>query len=295
MPCTHPILLRIPGRFHLVENRLTDLYEVPCGKCADCRIKRTKQWSLRCLMEFGYHKKASFITLTYDEKFLPFNCGVPTLVPKHLTDFFKRLRKYFDDGTVKYFSCGEYGTKFKRPHYHAIVFGVGFEDIEIVRKCWKYGFISSLPVNPATCSYVAGYCQKKLFGDLGKIEYQYKVPPFQRSSINLGLQFLIDNFNKILEDGSIKVFGHSYPIPRYFWNKFKDQEFLNKVGINFSSTYFNSIKNNFIDHFLVARDIRYRKMGFNSLPSSKFMQRELDQHNINLVHRLELSNRDKEF
>ncbi|EBW8988162.1 hypothetical protein BXL21_24545 [Salmonella enterica subsp. enterica serovar Enteritidis] len=44
-----------------------------------------------------------FITLTYNDENLPEG---GTLVRKHLTDFFKRLRKHFTGRTIRYFACG---------------------------------------------------------------------------------------------------------------------------------------------------------------------------------------------
>lgn len=38
----------------------------------------------------------------------------------------KRLRKSLHPQTVRYFHCGEYGTNYGRPHYHALLFGQDF-------------------------------------------------------------------------------------------------------------------------------------------------------------------------
>lgn len=58
-------------------------------------------------------KNASFVTLTYDNDSLPGDSG---LHKEDFQRFMKRLRKY-SGYDLKYFACGEYGGRFKRPHY----------------------------------------------------------------------------------------------------------------------------------------------------------------------------------
>ena len=81
--------------------------------------------------------------------------------------FMKRLRKRFSN--VRYFMCGEYGDLFKRPHYHAILFGLDFPDkqlhkikdgmryytSDILHDLWPSGFNVISDVTFDTCAYVA--------------------------------------------------------------------------------------------------------------------------------------------
>ena len=48
----------------------------------------------------------------------------------------KRLRKKKganQNQPIRYYQCGEYGDKFGRPHYHAILFNTNFRDREIIQ------------------------------------------------------------------------------------------------------------------------------------------------------------------
>jgi len=92
---------------------------VGCGQCIHCRANRRREWVLRILLELEKHEFNTFLTLTYDDVHLP---GDQSLQPKHLTDFFKRLRKKVEY-PIRYYAVGEYGEETERPHYHIALFG----------------------------------------------------------------------------------------------------------------------------------------------------------------------------
>jgi len=66
--------------------------EVPCGRCIGCRLERSRQWAMRCVHESSLYDDNCFITLTYDDEFLP---AGGTLVKRHFQLFIKRLRKRY--------------------------------------------------------------------------------------------------------------------------------------------------------------------------------------------------------
>ena len=124
--CTTPITLR---------KGTPDSMTVGCGRCMPCFIKYCNQWAFR----FSIHAAANpvywCITLTYNNKHLPtIRDGSKiymTLIRAHVTNFMKQVRNKHNKRyknkrkpPVSYIVCGEYGDQFKRPHYHAIVFGV---------------------------------------------------------------------------------------------------------------------------------------------------------------------------
>lgn len=196
--------------------------EVPCGQCWSCRLARSREWATRLVKEsldWPEHERL-FITLTYNNENLPTDEGL------HIEDyqsFMKDLRYHFSTETptgrkykkIKYFHCGEYGQTCKtcglsypfhqesksgkeytacttwvkglgRPHYHAILFGVTFDDLETFKRTqsgeliykskkldaiWKKGFCSIGQVSFESCAYVSRYIMKKITGDNAKEHY----------------------------------------------------------------------------------------------------------------------------
>lgn len=193
----------------------------------DCRIKRTAEWSTRILHELPYWDTASFVTLTYDEEHLPdleiVREDTPvilpgTLVKKDLINFFRRLK---EDRKIKYFACGEYGdeTKTMRPHYHAIIFGVHPIEKELILDNWKYGLVDLGTVTPKSAKYVASYIQKKLNGQMAEEKYGGRQPPFQLQSRGIGLQYALDNAERLRQKGFVSLDGHKVGVPRYYQKK----------------------------------------------------------------------------
>lgn len=182
--------------------------------------------------------KLGFVTLTYSEEFLP---EYGTLVKKDVSIFFKDLRTDLGERKIRHFTCGEYGSKTNRAHYHSVVFGLKDteEDRRLVFENWKkcdYDYFFGRKwkkcygtVTPDSCSYVAGYCQKKKFGHEAKALYEDKnrIPPFQIQSQHLGEQYFLDNYEKIVRDGYILYGGKKCSIP---------QTFKRKYNLNFSDT-----------------------------------------------------------
>lgn len=120
------------------------------------------------------HEENCFLTLTYDPEHLPEN---NTLVKAHFQKFMKRFRKYIYPKKIRFFHCGEYGSKTQRPHYHAIIFGYDFPDKEVYRKTelghtlwtsktldsiWTLGHAWIGTVTFESAAYVARYVIEKI-------------------------------------------------------------------------------------------------------------------------------------
>ncbi len=136
-------------------------YTHACGQCMPCRVNKKSEWTTRILWESQAHDYSSFCTLTYSPEQLP----QEGLRKSDLQGFFKRLRSRLDYAKktpIRYYACGEYGEKTKRPHYHAILFGLPHSELEEVEQSWKLGFSQLSEFNPARAAYVARYTMKKL-------------------------------------------------------------------------------------------------------------------------------------
>ena len=109
----------------------------PCGQCLHCRINRSRMWQHRILLEDSVSDRSCFVTLTYNEENLPKDRSL------NIEDYqkFLKLLRYFTKRKIRYVLVGEYGKKDERPHYHAILFGVGEDESEVIEKSWKKGFI----------------------------------------------------------------------------------------------------------------------------------------------------------
>ena len=191
---------------------------VPCGRCIACRINKQQEWSVRMLYELEVAKKAVFATFTYSNEFLPADLS---LRPDDLMLFWKRLRKRLDR-KIKYFACGEYGGRFGRPHYHAIIFGMDIlddDDMASLRASWPFGFVHCGTATVQSMKYVAKYIFKKYGGDREVSEYDGRVTPFQRVSKGIGLTFALKEGDKIKQRLFVSVNGAKVPVPRYFRSK----------------------------------------------------------------------------
>lgn len=206
MQCIKPVLLNVKG--------YGGLY-VPCGKCIGCRISRAREWALRLVHELESHDCASFFTLTYSDEFLPDNKSIS----KHeLQKFFKRLRRDIEPKRIKYFACGEYGERFGRPHYHAIIFGIGSSD-PVVQANWPFGTVKGGTVTYNSTRYVADYIGKSYSGQLGYDVYTSKglEIPFRISSNGLGKNWALANTSRFKEGSAVLTLrGVRHGLPKYY-------------------------------------------------------------------------------
>ena len=53
-----------------------DYIEVPCGRCINCRINRTREWTMRLIQESDSWTNTIFVTLTYQDTALPVDSGL---------------------------------------------------------------------------------------------------------------------------------------------------------------------------------------------------------------------------
>lgn len=221
-------LLRKCDYANIVEKYGDNFVWIPCGKCDSCIEQRTKSWAIRCTLEAAQYEDNCFLTLTYNNQCVPKG----GLQKKEFQKFIKALRNKYGAG-IRYFGCGEYGSKYDRPHYHIIVFNFFPKDAEPVKydavtQCiyyrskelqslWKFGFVSIGEVTYNSCAYVARYCQKKI-KDMGIVRQNPEFSLMSRRP-GIGQKYFEDHYDSLINTDRIyinindKVFFSSF---RYF-------------------------------------------------------------------------------
>jgi len=161
---------------------------VPCGVCYECLQKKRADWTFRLMSQVLHSKSAYFCTFTYADLTSKY------LKKSDLQNYFKRLRHV--ESKIKYFAVGEYGTKTKRPHWHAIIFNA--MDKNNLTDKWKGGFSQIAPANRATIHYVTGYLLKQGEYELVGMVFQKKdrenmeYKPIMMCSKGLGAEYAKD-------------------------------------------------------------------------------------------------------
>lgn len=220
---------------------------IPCGRCIGCRIERSRQWALRCQHESSLYDENCFITLTYNDDNLPTNRSVNVRV---LQLFIKRLREHYSPRKIRYYACGEYGAKTMRPHYHALIFNLDFEDkkpwkkirdntvytSEKLQSIWGLGFCSVGALSFQSSAYVARYIMKKVTGPLAQEHYEWtdpntgeiyqRLPEFNTMSTQpgLGRKWLEKYETDVFPSDEVIVEGRQLRVPNYYNNYKKQKE-----------------------------------------------------------------------
>lgn len=204
---------------------------VPCGRCIGCRLAKAASWGGRILAELeSWPTESSFVTFTYDDDHLP---DGGNLRERDMQLFFKSFRKFLGSWPLRYFYAGEYGSKTRRPHYHAILFGYMPDDLVLYKRTshgplflsheleskWKLGQVVVGRVMFESAAYVASYTLDKLHGDRADAVYGNGwVPEFARMSRRpgIGLGYAFDNVERLSFRDQLGIApGRHIPIPRY--------------------------------------------------------------------------------
>lgn len=217
-----------------------------------------------------------FVTLTYRD---PIECTPDQVEGKHhIPDdwnlkkrdvqlFLKRLRKEFSDRKIRYYHCGEYGyrcihgldlKKVKcpmcnvgRPHYHACLFNVRFDDLESfstsrstgepiytskkLESLWKKGFVQVGDLTVQSAGYTARYCLKKVTGKpqeehYTRIELDGTItklePEYATMSNGIGKEWYEKYKGDVFPSNQVPVPGEEpYPqVPRYYDEKLRVED-----------------------------------------------------------------------
>lgn len=237
-----------------------DKYNVvyaPCGKCEACQENRINEFQLRVSHELeSYNYEACFITLTVNDENMESIFPNRELTHRPFQLFMKRLRKELDKQGKKitYLMCGEYGSKYNRPHYHAVIFGWNpdlsdlrlverkqhytISSSKLIEKCWPYGFNTVGTANIHSGSYLAKYVIKQTkdwndylydidvdTGEVCNYKRPYLVYPRSKQNGGLGYRWYRKNAEEIFEQGYIQGsrIEIKQTIPRYYKRKFEEE------------------------------------------------------------------------
>lgn len=215
---------------------------LPCGKCLGCQLDHARGWSVRCVHEGQMRGSCCFATLTYEGEHLP---PGGDLCFEDVRLFLARVRKRFGEG-VRYFGCGEYGTKKLRPHYHLVFFGLDFDDrvpfgksrsgvpydtSETLSRLWGKGFATVQDFTRECGEYVARYTMKKrpqggafadrlLRWDDDGVQYQVR-PEFLMMSRGkrfggIGREWALKFKSDWFPSDFVVLNGQRYQVPRFY-------------------------------------------------------------------------------
>jgi len=250
MPCYHPLsaFQCADGSIVFYESKRHDTVKslsLLCGQCVGCRLERSRQWAIRCMHEAQMHTQNCFITLTYDDAHLPSDRSL------HYRDFqlfIKRLRKRYPGRRIRYYMAGEYGENFGRPHWHACIFGLDFDDKKLWKRTsansllyrsenlellWPFGYSSIGDVTFESAAYVARYIMKKVTGKNAAEHYQEidpdtgeitnRTPEFTKMSLKpgIGYEWYKQYTSDVYPHDYVVVRGKKVKPPKYYDKKYK--------------------------------------------------------------------------
>lgn len=274
MRCFHPITAYKTDNGDVIfhdRNGRDRCLQIRCGQCIGCRISRSEDWAVRCVNEKSLYDSSVFLTLTWDDKKMEaLKRSTPiSLDHRPFQLFMKRVRKarevMFVDveefasrpgrqwkrhavcvhrPRMSYYMCGEYGEQLRRPHYHALVFGLEFLDKQVIRtnpftlwrsaeleRLWPFGYSSIGAVTLETAQYVAGYVVDRKTGkdadahysvvDVRTGEVTNLAPEYGRMSLRpgIGSRFFERYHSEVSVRDSAVVNGKEYKPPKYYDKK----------------------------------------------------------------------------
>lgn len=241
MPCTRPrsasqVARGAPLNWSKKKyNPKHRVFQLPCGKCIDCRLRYGRTWAIRCMHEAEMHRESIFLTLTYNDEHL----GENRLDYRDFQDFIREVRRQSPGSEISYIVAGEYGKKSKRKYWHAIIFGFRPRDAShkyttdrgdkvssssLLDEIWGRGNTEFGAVTLLSAGYVARYSAKKLVH--GNDDQHCYSPIFKVSSkYAIGKRWIERNWRGVFDKGFILgQDGTKNAIPRYYEKWFEKEK-----------------------------------------------------------------------
>lgn len=245
--------------------------DIPCGHCIGCRLDKSREVANRCSVELSYYQYNYFVTFTYNDDHLPTREYIDeesgeiltsqTLDKRDFQLFMKRLRQAeeeYTDEKIRFYMCGEYGSKSFRPHYHAILFNTFIPDLipykmneqgqmlytsEWLNKLWitpekdiynrpkgNMGFVVVGEVDWECIAYVARYTTDKLYGKLDFIYEKFNIEKefaLMSRRPGIGRRFYEEHKQEIETQSQWYISGRNgarpFTLPRYYRMLYADE------------------------------------------------------------------------
>lgn len=161
--------------------------------------------------------------------------------------FMKRFRERIDV-PIRMVYCGEYGSKTKRPHFHAIIFGYDFmyadKSVSLFKKnkngdcLWNSPFLNELwgkghclsgAVTWQSSAYTARYIMSKVTGQ-DAADHYWNIDPVTGEKLNrivpeffqpstkygIGSEFFWNYWQEVYQSDFVVVDGRKYKPPRFY-------------------------------------------------------------------------------
>lgn len=206
-------------------------------KCVGCQETYARSWAVRAWHESQCHDDNCFITLTFNDKYVP-----KELDHRFWQLFMKRFRRKISQ-PVSFFMAGEYGSLNFRPHFHACIFGYDFHDRVLfsvsndvrlytsaaLASLWSdpktgesYGFSSVGDVTFESAAYIARYVGKK--AGRSAAELDGRKPEYSKCSLKrpIGKEWISAYLSSVFPDDSVTMQGGRKVKPPRYYDKFLD-------------------------------------------------------------------------
>jgi len=249
MACSHPRSIRFKQFRTDMQGRPVASFPADCGKCLSCLKKRKSHWSYRLQNEKDRSFSAYFVTLTYDNKYVPIGNNGTTHNFNDHKEFIKQL-KFYEDPVIlserkeisleelqrerdkiklgpdrpgiKYFGVCEYGGQTGRTHWHYLLFNI--VDTGSINAAWPMGRVHIDECNINTIDYTLKYMLKNeedRDDDNRERSKSFMSKGIGESAANESfLKFISQTDNNTLGTARGSIIG----IPRYYRKKFLTEE-----------------------------------------------------------------------
>lgn len=303
----NPIRVLGPVTFFNQKLNMPGLLQLPCGSCVGCRLTYSKGWAVRNCHEAQVHDMddlpSTFVTFTYNDYFNDRNGGA--LVYRDFQLMLKRLRKAHSERSydygftsdparpMRFYMCGEYGSRTFRPHFHALFYNLGFSDETLYKvnngfrlynspamsSLWvdvksgeSLGHVVTGSVTVQSAGYVARYCVKKALQGksvhlLNHDTGEFLPDEFTQMSRKPGIAYeWFKRYSKgvYLDDKVVMANGIIYKPPRYYDNLLEKSdpelfENIKKARVEYALSP-EAKSNNSIERLIVREQIQLSKL-----------------------------------